>query len=61
LEQNPESSALSPENGSFPYEIHQLNFGIGRKRTHRLVYTIRPKEVVVLRVRHLSQDAIDLD
>ena len=40
LEQNPERCALAPENNSFPHEIRQLNFGIGRKRTHRLVYTI---------------------
>jgi plasmid stabilization system protein ParE len=61
LEQNPERCAVAPENGSFPYEIRQRSFGIGGKRTHRLVYTIRPKEVVVLRVRHLVQDAIDVD
>jgi hypothetical protein len=40
LEQNPDRFALAPENGRFPYEIRQLNFGIGRKSTHRLVYTI---------------------
>jgi plasmid stabilization system protein ParE len=61
LEQNPERRALAPENGRFPYEIRQLNFGIGRKPTHRLIYTIRPKEVVILRVRHLAQQEIDLD
>jgi plasmid stabilization system protein ParE len=61
LEQNPDRCSLAAENERFPYEIRQLNFGIGRKPTHRLVYTIRPKEVVVLRVRHLAQKAIDVD
>ncbi len=59
LEQNPERFVLAPENGRFPYEVRQLNFGIGRKPTHRIVYTVRAHDVVVLRVRHLSQSAID--
>jgi hypothetical protein len=61
LEQNPDRCALAPENDRFPYEIRQLNFGIGRKPTHRLVFTIRPKEVVILRVRHLAQQDIDVE
>jgi plasmid stabilization system protein ParE len=61
LEENPDRCALAPENDRFPYDIRQLNFGIGRKPTHRLIYTIRPKEVVILRVRHLAQQEIDLE
>ena len=60
LEQAPDRCALAAENDRFPYEIRQLNFGIGRKSTHRIVYAIRPTEVVVLRVRHLAQQEIDL-
>jgi plasmid stabilization system protein ParE len=60
LEENPDRCALAAENVRFPYEIRQLNFGIGRKATHRIVYTIRPAQVVVLRVRHLAQRDIDL-
>jgi plasmid stabilization system protein ParE len=52
LERNPEGHAVAAENDRFPYEIRQLNFGIGRKPTHGLVYAIRPKEVVILRVRY---------
>jgi plasmid stabilization system protein ParE len=61
LEESPDRHAIAPENGRFPYEIRQLAFGIGRKPTHRLVYTIRPNEVMVLRVRHLAQQAIDME
>ncbi len=61
LEDDPDRCPIAAENPRFPYEIRQLNFGLGGKRTHRLVYTIRLKEVVVLRVRHLAQDAIELD
>jgi plasmid stabilization system protein ParE len=59
LAQNPERCTLAPENGRFPYELRQLNFGVGRKSTHRIIYTIRPIEVVILRVRHLAQQEID--
>ncbi len=59
LEQNPERCVLAPENARFPYELRQLNFGIGRKPTHRIVYTVRTHDVVILRVRHLAQAAID--
>jgi plasmid stabilization system protein ParE len=59
LEQNPDRFGLAPENDRFPYEVRQLSFGIGPKPTHRLVYTIRPHDVVVLRVRHLAQQDID--
>jgi plasmid stabilization system protein ParE len=59
LEVNPEHGAVAPENGRFPYELRQLNFGIGRKSTHRMLYTIRQKDVVVLRVRHLAQQDIE--
>jgi plasmid stabilization system protein ParE len=45
LERNPERYALAAENGRFPYEVRQLNFGVGLKPTHRLVYTIRAKDV----------------
>jgi plasmid stabilization system protein ParE len=61
LDQDPDGWAVAAENDRFPYEIRQLNFGIGRKPTHRLVYTIRVNEVVVLRVRHLAQADIDSD
>lgn len=59
LEQNPERCGLAAESDRFPFEVHQMNFGIGRKPTHRLVFTIRPSQVVILRVRRLAQQAIE--
>jgi plasmid stabilization system protein ParE len=58
LDANPDHCVLAAENDRFPYEVRQLNFDIGPKATHRLVYVIRLREVVVLRVRHLAQEAI---
>jgi plasmid stabilization system protein ParE len=59
LEQNPDRCALARENVRFHREIRQLNFGLSGKRTHRIVFTIRRNEVVILRVRHLSQEEIE--
>jgi plasmid stabilization system protein ParE len=59
LAADPGRHSLAAENDRFPYDIRQLNFGIGSKSTHRLVYAIRPGEVVVLRVRHLAQQPIE--
>ena len=55
LEDNPERCPLSRENEAFPYEIRDLLYGLGRRRTHRAVFTIRPDKVVVLTIRHLAQ------
>jgi plasmid stabilization system protein ParE len=52
---------LAQENESFPFEVRQFNFGLGRKATHRAVFTIRPDMILVLRVRHLSQNELTLD
>jgi plasmid stabilization system protein ParE len=59
LTQTPDRCARAPEHGSFPYELRQLNFGIGSKATHRILFTIRTTDVVILRVRHLSQAEIE--
>ena len=54
-------AALAAENARFPYEIRQLNFGLCPKPTHRIVYTIRPTVVAILRVRHLAQQEIAVE
>lgn len=58
LAQNAERCPRASESESFPFEIRQLNYGIGRRPTHRAVFTIREDTVVVLRIRHLAQDQL---
>jgi plasmid stabilization system protein ParE len=58
LERDPQRCALAGENDVFPYEIRQLNFGLGNRPTHRAIFTIRNRDIVILRVRHLAQAAI---
>ena len=52
LEHVPFRWPFAPENDYFPYEVRQLNFGLGSRPTHRALYTVRPDVVVILRVRH---------
>jgi plasmid stabilization system protein ParE len=55
LSENPDRHGKSRESDSFSYEIRDLLVGIGRRPTHRAVFTIRGNEVVVLTVRHTAQ------
>ena len=61
LSENPERHSQSSERDRFPYEIRDLLFGLGRRPTHRAVFTIRGEEVVVLTVRHVAQQPISPD
>jgi plasmid stabilization system protein ParE len=49
------------ENDRLPFDTRQLLFGLGRRPTHRVLFTIRPECVYVLTVLHVSQDAVDLE
>jgi plasmid stabilization system protein ParE len=61
LRKNPERCAMAIESDLLAEGIRQLNFGIGRRPTHRIVFTIDGDTVVVLRVRHVSQDVLSFD
>ncbi len=61
LPQRGERCSLAPESNDFPFVVRQLQFGLGRKPTHRAVFTIRKDMILVLRVRHLAQDDLALD
>ena len=61
LSENPERCSRSPEAAFYPTELRQLHFGIGRRTTHRIVFTIVDNDVWVLRVRHVAQQDLSLD
>ena len=58
LDEQPEKWPLAQENGLVPFEIREMLFGVGRRKTHRAVFRIRKDRVVVYAVRHLAQDAL---
>ncbi len=55
LEENPERFSLAPEHNKFRMPVRQFNYGLGNKTTHRALYLVRADKVIVLRIRHLSQ------
>ena len=52
----PERFPHAPESELLEQGIRQLNFGLGRRPTHRIVFVMTEKEIVILRIRHASQD-----
>lgn len=55
LIQDPLRYEFAREADRFPYELRQRLFGTGRRITHRILFTVRNEEVVVLTVRHAAQ------
>jgi plasmid stabilization system protein ParE len=50
--------SLAPENRRFPFEVRQLLFGLGRRATHRVLFTVLPDRVSVLTVRHVAREEV---
>jgi plasmid stabilization system protein ParE len=61
LANSPERCPLAAERERFPYEIRELRYGIGKRPTHRAIFTIADDLVLVLSVRHLAQDLLSPD
>ena len=58
LSTQPNRCPLAAERGLLPSGLRQLLFGIGRRPTHRIVFTVVDDQVVVLRVRRVAQDVL---
>jgi plasmid stabilization system protein ParE len=54
-------SSWATENSALPIPARQVTFGLGRRPTHRVVFTIRPDMILVLRVQSLSQRPLSPD
>jgi hypothetical protein len=52
---------MATERDLLPQGVRQLLYGLGRKRTHRIVFAVDGDEVIVFRVRHTSQAALKPD
>ncbi len=61
LSQRPNRCPLAAENVDFQFEIRELCYGLGKRPTHRALFTIQPERVYVLLIRHLAQRAISVD
>lgn len=61
LEDNPKRCGLARENDAFPFDLRQLLYGLGKRATHRAVFAVHPKKVVVHAIRHLAQRDLTLE
>ncbi len=55
LEEDPHRFALARESHRFPYELRELLYGSGRKKTHRALFRVRGNRVEVMAIRHAAQ------
>jgi len=58
----PESHSLAAENEAFSYEIRNLLFGMGSRKSFRAVFTIKDDKddtVHILTIQRSSQDTLD--
>jgi plasmid stabilization system protein ParE len=58
---NPERWPFAPENSLVIHQLRQFHFGLGKKPSHRAIYTIRPDMVFVLSIRHVAQGPLEAD
>ncbi|MEK6259931.1 MAG: type II toxin-antitoxin system RelE/ParE family toxin [Planctomycetota bacterium] len=56
LRENPDRFPLARETETFPYRLREVLFGAGRRKTHRVLFVVRPKAVVVYAIRHVAQN-----
>lgn len=56
LNQNPDRFPLADENDTFPYPLREMLYGLGRKKTHRVLFVVRPNAVVIYAIRHVAQE-----
>lgn len=57
----PERCPVANEYDLLDGALRQLHFGVSRKTTHRIVFTVSEETVVILRVRHIAQDSLSID
>lgn len=50
-----ERHPLAREAEAFDFPLHQLNFGVAGRSTHRVLFSFDDARVLVYAVRHLSQ------
>ena len=57
----PERCPLVAERIEVPYEIRQLQYGLGSRPTHRVIFSIVRETVIVLTVRHVARGPLQAD
>jgi plasmid stabilization system protein ParE len=55
LGKNPLRGGIAHESDYFDFELREILYGLGRKKTHRILYRITPEAVEIIAVRHVAQ------
>jgi plasmid stabilization system protein ParE len=61
LRENPLRFSLARENEIFDYELREVLYGSGRRKTHRALFRIVDDRVEVMLIRHVAQRDITPD
>lgn len=61
LERDAKRFAVNHEDAEFGVEFREMLYGSGRRKTHRVIFAIRPDAVIVHAVRHFAQDDLTPD
>lgn len=61
LADNAPRHPLARESDAFDFPLHQMNFGVSAKPTHRVLFSFTDARVLVYAVRHLSQADLSTD
>ncbi len=54
LSDSPDQYAVSRESEYLPVELRQMLYGSGKRITHRILFVIREKKIVVYQIRHVA-------
>jgi plasmid stabilization system protein ParE len=58
LARRPRRGSPARENDRFDFDLFELAYGSGKRRTHRILYRFDDQEVRILAIRHVAQDDV---
>lgn len=61
LGEDSERFPLAPESEKFEFPLRQLNFGLSRHPTHRVLFSVGKERVLVYAIRHLARQELASD
>ena len=61
LAENPLQFPLAPENQHLPVKFRQMLYGLGKRKTHRILFVVRQSAVVVHQIRHTARRDVSVD
>ncbi len=61
LADDPDRFPVAAESDEFDFPLRQLNYGLSRHPTHRVLFAVQTDRVLVYAVRHLAQAELSPD